>query len=322
MAGTYAHITLVYTLCRDADLLKSIPSLKPAVKRALMMFENFCELGAVSPDLPYLTFLDKNSTGWANVMHYWTTADFIRSCIPHVYNMKYSTSEAQRCIAWLFGFTAHVVTDLTVHPIVNLKVGPYKGHELEHRLCEMNQDVYIFHEMKLGDVTNAEFIGGSGIASCIDLDNKHKLYSPIATLWGKALSSISRDSITMEAGLDKPSDDPEPDKWFHNYVLAMDKVAEEGGYLPPLLRRLAEDKGVVYPSYEEMNRGYVDNLASPGGGTINYNEVFRRAQDNVKQIWSELGQALDTGKAQSFTLANGNLDTGLIDTKSIFWGAY
>jgi hypothetical protein len=319
MAGTYTHITLVYTLCRDANLLNSMPTLKPAVKRALMLYENFCELGAVSPDLPYLKLLDKNSTGWANVMHYWTTANFIRDCISYVHDMKYSTSDAQRCIAWLFGYTAHVVTDLTVHPIVNLKVGPYKGHELEHRLCEINQDVYVFHEMKLGDITSAEFIRGSGIASCVDLSDDEKLYPSITSLWKKILNGIPRESIDLEKGLDSPDKAPDPEKWFQSYILAMDKIAEEGGYFPPILRQLAEDKGIVYPEYEDLKREYVDNLASPEGRTLNYNEVFRRAQENVKLTWAELGQALDTGNLELFKLANGDLDTGLIGSKSIFW---
>ena len=61
MAGTFAHITLVDSLCQDADALDSIDTLSPTMKRALMQFNNFCELGAVSPDTPYLTLLSADS---------------------------------------------------------------------------------------------------------------------------------------------------------------------------------------------------------------------------------------------------------------------
>jgi hypothetical protein len=54
MAGTFIHLALVYSLCRDVDALESIPYLTKPMKRALMGFMKFCDLGAVSPDYPYL----------------------------------------------------------------------------------------------------------------------------------------------------------------------------------------------------------------------------------------------------------------------------
>lgn len=52
MAGTFAHIALVDLLCQDGDALDGIATLTPAMKRALMQFNNFCELGAISPAAP------------------------------------------------------------------------------------------------------------------------------------------------------------------------------------------------------------------------------------------------------------------------------
>jgi hypothetical protein len=52
MAGTFAHIGLVDSLCHNADLLDEISGLTPQMKRSLMKFINFCELGAISPDAP------------------------------------------------------------------------------------------------------------------------------------------------------------------------------------------------------------------------------------------------------------------------------
>ena len=69
MAGTFAHITLVDSLCNDNPLLKGMSGLTNDMKEALTHFLNFCELGAVSPDCPFLVLGDKNSHGWGNVMH-------------------------------------------------------------------------------------------------------------------------------------------------------------------------------------------------------------------------------------------------------------
>ena len=81
MAGTFAHITLVDKLCQDNDVLNGITTLTPAMRQALKLYRPFCELGAISPDAPYLQLLSGDSARWANVMHYWKTADFVRHAI-------------------------------------------------------------------------------------------------------------------------------------------------------------------------------------------------------------------------------------------------
>jgi hypothetical protein len=319
MAGTFTHIALVYSLCREAHALESIEHLTIPMKRALQRCLKYCELGAVSPDYPYLTLLDSNASGWANVMHYWNTADFIRKAVPLIWDMNYATINAWRCLAWIFGYAAHVVTDLTVHPVVNLKVGPYAEHQTDHRVCEMNQDVYIMHKNNLGDVTTAEYIRDCGIASCSDPDNPKKFDPVIAGIWNNILDDIPIDTVQFDEGVVKPQARHDFDRWHRNFVLVVDKVAEEGGSLPPFSRHFAEKKGLVYPDYENLDRGFIDNLTSPEGGPIHFDEVFGRTQENVRQAWSELALALDRNEPELFTLANGNLDTGMSGSHSIFW---
>ena len=99
MAGTYAHIGLVYSICRDTNALDSIQSLTESMKRSLMLNLKFCELGAVSPDYPYLTLLDSDAEGWANVMHYWKTADFIRHASDLIRALDPEHPDTQRCVA-------------------------------------------------------------------------------------------------------------------------------------------------------------------------------------------------------------------------------
>ena len=52
MAGPFAHMTLVDKLC--AEETDGIAGLTDSIRAALGEYMNFCELGAVSPDYPYL----------------------------------------------------------------------------------------------------------------------------------------------------------------------------------------------------------------------------------------------------------------------------
>lgn len=318
MAGTFAHMTLVYSLCRDAALLDSMSTLTDKMKSSLMRYINYCELGSVSPDYPYLTVWSSNAAGWANVMHYWKTADFIRSCIPLIYDQKYSSRKAFRCLAWIFGYTAHVVTDMTVHPIVNAKVGPYEQNKTAHRVCEMNQDVYIFKKLGPGEVTSAEYLQNCGLSSCIDSSNN---FDPdISWLWTTVLEEIKKKPINMRADLDEPKEDPAPDQWHKNFIKLIGGVAEEGGQIPFISRHL-EEKGIFYCDSEDIDYGYIEELKSPDGSSIHYDDVFRQAQENVKKAWAELGSALDKNKPELFTLPNGDLDSGKYNEEYIFWRA-
>ena len=317
MAGIFTHIALAHSLCSDKDILNEIPNLTFPMKRALIGSMKFCELGSVSPDYPYLTFLNDNSEGWANVMHYWHTADIVRKSISYVFDMDYRSLNAMHCLAWIFGYTAHVVTDLTIHPIVNLKVGGYDDNKKNHRICEMNQDVYIFHKMNMGDVTTAEYI--LKIASCSDPNNRIKLDPPVTNIWTKILSDIPLESIHMKNNVTKPESSPDPDRWHRNFVSVVDNLDNDGWILLPIFRHFSEHEGLLYPKYEDVHLDYINNLTSPEGGKIHFDEVFRRAQENVKQIWSQLAHALDTRKPELLTLANGDLDTGMSDGEFIFW---
>lgn len=321
MAGTFAHITLVDSLCQDSDVLDKIDSLTPSMKRALMQFNNFCEFGAISPDAPYLKLLDSDAAAWANVMHYWRTTDFIRRAVTYVNALDFRLTDTQKCIAWLFGYAAHVVTDFTVHPVINLHVGPYEQNKLQHRLCELNQDVYIFHKLGFGDVSTAEYIKRCGIDSCADEADEDRLDPAVRKIWCHCLDGSPLKSIKMKDGLPAPKRPPEPDEWFDHYVGMIDKFAEEGGKFPWLCRQIVEAEGLVFPQLAQVDQSFIQNLKTPDGRTANYAQVFEEAQKNVINTWRELGAALDAGNANLFSLANGDLDTGLADNnQSIFWG--
>lgn len=319
MAGTFAHITLVDSICQNANDLDKISSLTPKMKRALMQFTNFCELGAISPDTPYLKLLSADATRWGNVMHYWKTADFLRQAIPYVTKMDFRLTNTQKCFAWLFGYTAHIVTDLTVHPVINLRVGPYAQNKLQHRLCELNQDVYIFHNLGFGDVNTAEYIKRCGIGSCNDKADGDKLDATIRKLWNYCLGGFPLNIIKMKDGLQAPEAPPEQDEWFNHYVKMIDKFAEEGGRFPFLCREFVEADGLVYPQLDKVDMTFIHKLKLPDGTSSDYEQVFDRARQNVMTTWGYMGIALDKGDKTLFPLANGDLDTGLDENNQLIF---
>lgn len=327
MPGTFAHITLAGSLC-GSDQLDRVTEVPDYIKAALGRYSKFCELGAVSPDYPYLVLRDNEAKGWANVMHYWQTADFLRrgvSLLSAVGDLQ--STDAQKCIAWLFGYASHVVADLTVHPVIELIVGgPYAGHETEHRVCEMHQDVYIFQKRLKLEIGSAEHLRASGIRDCGEiLGDIHHLATPIKRLWTAILNEISLDQVILPGQVPKPCTAPQPDRWHHHYVTKIDNFAEEGKWLF-LARGFFESQGLVYPPCDKVQAQFINNLELPGGGTANYEEVFDRATGNVIETWRQLGTAFTKADSKLVTLANANLDTGWADAAQagaprLFWPA-
>ena len=111
--------------------------LKKGVSRALLDFRgeavdaaglhlNFLELGCISPDYPYLNVTSGHSKQWADAMHYTHTCQAIFVGADLVRKLPQGASK-EKCLSWLMGYAAHVITDMCIHPVVELKVGTYKG---------------------------------------------------------------------------------------------------------------------------------------------------------------------------------------------------
>lgn len=126
MPGAYAHITLVNML-REPKRLESIKSFPTDAISAILDYFKFCELGAVSPDYPYLALGDSNAKKWADEMHYTRTGSMIHAGVRLLKNMQGESK--RKGLAWLLGYSAHVATDVTIHPVVELKVGDYDNHK-------------------------------------------------------------------------------------------------------------------------------------------------------------------------------------------------
>jgi hypothetical protein len=115
MPAAYAHITLVNIL-RETDRLQAIPGFPREATTAVLDYFKFCELGAVSPDYPYLAIGDAKGARWADLMHYEQTVQKIRE---GALGLRAEQGEARRKgLAWLLGYASHVATDVAIHPVM------------------------------------------------------------------------------------------------------------------------------------------------------------------------------------------------------------
>jgi hypothetical protein len=138
MPGPFTHLMICEEGMNQDDLLGE------ELTKFLSANYQFVFLGAESPDLPYLS-LGVGGNHWADAMHYERTNSQVISGfadLRQVWPVRTPADEI-KC-AWLLGYVSHMVADATVHPIVQAIVGPYKGHEEPHRLCEMTMDSLIF----------------------------------------------------------------------------------------------------------------------------------------------------------------------------------
>lgn len=105
MPAAYAHLTLVNVL-KELRRLESIPGMPRPAVIAVGRYAKICELGAVSPDYPYLALGDADAAKCADAMHYTRIGDMIRVGADYVRAL--SGDVQQKCVAWLLGYCAHL----------------------------------------------------------------------------------------------------------------------------------------------------------------------------------------------------------------------
>jgi hypothetical protein len=303
MPGAYAHITLV-NLAREPARLEAGPGMPDAAALALSRWFKFCELGAVSPDYPYLV-LSSTANRWADLMHYDATGAMVQVGTEIVRQL--SGVEQEKALAWLLGYAAHVITDATIHPVVELKVGPYAQNKRHHRVCEMNQDAYIFQRLNLGEVGLSEHLS-SGIAMCGQTNGE--LDSAVASTWSRMLQTCHPGEFG--------TNQPDIAAWHRGFALMVNKIAEEGNHLMPIARHVAVDCGLTYPAADQIERGeYIDALTTPHG-VLPYDQVFEKALTHVIEGWHLIGEAVYEGNGQYQTaFGDWDLDTGRDETGQI-----
>lgn len=304
MPGAFAHQTMIHVAAR----LPQSENFSTDVHRALRGLIKYAELGSVSPDYPYLCLLDDETDIWADLMHYDSTGEMITTGAKLVRDMD-SGTEKRICIAWLLGYAAHVVTDVSIHPVVKLKVGNYAENKTEHRICEMNQDAYIYESrLGFGSITDTEHLQ-EGICSCGDDGGLHP---SIKILWLNILKKVHPETFAKNP--------PDIDKWHSNFIRVVDGVADEDNWLPNLMMEPLKNFGVIYKGIEDVDHQYIDDLLVPGGQTMNYDPIFDKAAKNVADTWLQISSYL-AGSQEIAIVKNWNLDTGvnLATNQITFW---
>jgi len=306
MPAAYAHITLVNELS-EPNVLEGINGFSDEAIPAVLTHFKYCELGAVSPDLPYLALMDSDAAKWADKMHYESTCSMISVGAEKVRNL--SGSSRDKALAWLLGYAAHVAMDVTIHPVVELKVGPYHGNEMAHRKCEMNQDAYIFDRLNLGGIGLSEHLD-SGIGAC--KASGGGLDPVIRDLWDSILEEVHPAEYQ--------NNKPDIDKWFKSFVAVVDNFAEEGNKLIPLARHVAAGKALVYPNRDEVDDTYITGLSTPSG-SMNFDDIFDRAVFNVGSMWASVSKSvIDHDATELAAMGTWNLDTGRDEAGSlVYW---
>jgi hypothetical protein len=296
MPGAYAHLTMVNVL-RARRHMENRLRFSDAAAAALLTYLSFCELGAVSPDYPYLALADGDSAKWADSMHWTRVGDSLKAGAAAVGAMDGKGRE--KAFAWLLGYAAHVATDTTIHPVVNLKVGPYAQNKKAHRVCEMNQDAYIWQRMDLGQVGLSEHLT-NGLSTCAA---GGKVDAAVKAAWEAVLRAGNPQEFARNP--------PNIDKWHAAFDLMVNDIAEESTQLVPFARHVAVGLGLAYPLSSEVDPTYLRDLRVPGGGTMHYDDIFNHAMESVSAVWVAIEKAVFHGEQSALAaIGNWNLDSG------------
>lgn len=308
MPGSYAHITLANQVRGKVSrrLIKGFPDEAAA---AALAYLKFVELGAESPDYPYLAIGDKKAKKWADLMHYQDTGRVIQEAVEWL--REESGESKRKGVAWLLGYATHFVADVCMHPVINLKVGPYEANQKAHRICEMNQDVFIFERLDVGGIRFAEQL--KAMRSCSSPKSKTRLDEDVARLWKSVLRSVHPAEYRVNV--------PNVDKWHFAFTRVVDGIAEEAARLIPIARHVAVGAGLMYPLPDKLDRQYLEGLDTPSMGKQNYETIFDKALGHASEMWEIVASGVYRGDKRFKTqIGNWNLDTGQDPSgKLVYW---
>lgn len=312
MPGSYAHITLV-NLASEKRFLQKIINFPREAINAANLHSNYLSLGSISPDYPYLDFGSGDSKEWADKMHYTHTGQAVFVGAELVRQLP-SGQIKDKCLAWLMGFSAHVFTDMFIHPVVKLRVGPYSGNETGHRRCEMHQDAYIFRRMGLGMPQVSNFVE-STILTCCDKEDPKKLDPDLKSLWEELLKRVHPDLFSRNL--------PDLDVWHERCRKILEKLLPTTSNLIGFARHVCDGLAFSYPTPDEIDKSYIENLAVPIQKIMNYDEIFDAAIALVRKSWVDVTrQALFGGNIIAYGNDEWDLDEGCNKSdqdKLVFW---
>lgn len=294
MAGAVTHLLVVdESLGRLAEVL-------PELLEKVQLARPFALLGAVSPDLPYLDVVSQGQSTWADRMHYrFTNQLVLQGAIDIGGRNLVGTARGNAELGWLMGFAAHCVTDATIHPIVQAIVGPYHANPEEHRRCEMTQDSLLYSAVKGCELCGSEYV--EVLKQC----EPKGIRDNVLNLWTWPLKAIYPDL--------RPR--PKPRSWFSRYSSLLDTAAD-CDLVVKLCRGLPGAESYLYSSAAticldrpEEARRYFDEVPLPNQrGTGRFQDVgFKRAVENVVEVWSALWADVQNAEAIGEDIGRGSL---------------
>jgi hypothetical protein len=235
-------------------------------------------------------------------MHYTHTCQAISIGADLVRKLPQGVAK-EKCLAWLMGYTAHVITDMCIHPVVELKVGPYSGNETPHRRCEMHQDAYIFRRIGTGMPQVAGHIKAT-ILTCGASNDPKRLDQDLKKLWTKLLQTVHPGVFA--------DDPPDMDKWHRKCFTILEKILPTSSRFVGFARHACDGLGFLYPTPEEIDmKEYIENLRVPGDERMHYDDIFNRAITRVQQVWLDVTRyALGHRDVLTFRNDEWDLDTG------------
>jgi len=305
MAGAFTHMAIV------SEATKSFQPGKP-FGDSLRVYRNFLTLGSVSPDIPYLAHLSlKDAFDWADIMHYHQTNRLVQNAVHSLAVAKTRSKFWKAQLAWLLGFVGHLVSDASIHPIVESIVGPYtdKDTNANHTECEMTQDVLIMKDVLNLEVTSAEY------SDLLRAGFDSPSFNKVAEFW------------VRHAEVNCPMAGKFPiDAVVSSYIDMLD-TAEGGNALARVFRHFGLN--FVYRTNNDLNKKapdlvekYYDKIKLPNGLTGSFKkDGFDFTVSNVVNVWSKIERSLFSTDNITDFVSNWNLDTGIDQdiNKSTYW---
>jgi hypothetical protein len=132
----------------------------------------------------------------------------------------------------------------------------------------------------------------------------------VAQLWQDMLTEVY-------LAHDPQLDPPKVHDW-HVAMRRMMKLAQSGNKLFPFARHVAAHQGLVYPAVPDVE--YIRHLDVPGGDAMNFEILFKKALNNVVELWGWLALSLQNQASPLDTLASWSLDTGIDENNRMtYW---
>lgn len=310
MSGPYAHLALLQKLL-DPDRLLIIFSASSEIPATLLEHKSYVMLGAVSPDYPNLAPQEGAGSHWADVMHCRRACEMIIAGIKLISGAKGAVRDKQ--LAWLLGYSAHLATDVTIHPVVEAKVGEYAENQLHHRICEMHQDSYVCQMMNLGEIGDSDNFGQI-ITECNAPSGRNCLDLDIANLWNGMLKEVYPELYIVQP--------PEISAWHREFIARFEECRTTGSYLFPLAGAIAAKTGLRYPASSAVDQQFIAGLTVPADQPfrLNYEDIFCHAADNVALMWRFITQHFEIEPSKMPKIGDWNLDTGRDEyNRLVYW---